>query len=219
MSDIVETYDIEASKITVAHNGFNTAYKPLTERQVTEARGRFSDNKPYFIFIGNFSYRKNIHGIVKGYDHYRNQGGTSKFVMVGNPLWHYKEMDHALAESNYAEDIIFTGRLEIEDLVMAMGGAQALVFPSFFEGFGIPVVEAFACGTPVICSNNTSLPEIAGDAALFVDAHDTDAIGTKMHMIEKNISNTKTLIDKGFQRKENFSWEHTANKVKTALFQ
>ena len=217
-NDISNSYSIESSKIHVAHNGYNPAYRQLSGVEKTEARGRFADNKPYFIFVGNFSYRKNIHGIVQAYDEYRRSGGMSKFVFVGNPLWHYTEMDNALAKSMYADDIVFPGRLEINDLVLALGGAQALVFPSYFEGFGIPVLEAFAAGTPVICSNNTSLPEVAGTAALFTNPENIQRLAEHMHTIEKNNLTTERLIQKGLEKKNKFSWDSTANKVKDALF-
>ena len=217
-NDIAHTYDIDSEKIHVAQNGYNPAYRPLTSLEKTEARGRYSDNKPYFIFIGNFSYRKNIHGIVNAYDEYRRSGGTSKLLFVGNPLWHYKEMDDALAESMYADDIKFPGRLEIQDLVLALGAAQALLFPSYYEGFGIPILEAFAAGTPVICSNNTSLPEVAGDAALFANPDDKTMLSEHMHSVEKNISVSQKLIQQGLEQKSNFSWDITANKVNDALF-
>ena len=216
--DISDTYKIDSAKIHVAHNGCNTAYRPLTSVEKMGARGRFADNKPYFIFIGNFSFRKNIHGIVKAYDQYRRTGGTSKFVFVGNPLWHYNEMDDALASSMYADDIIFPGRLEIEDLVLALGGSQALLFPSYFEGFGIPVLEAFAAGTPVICSNVTSLPEVAGTAALYAEPEDIEGLSVHMHTIEKNNSTSAKLIHQGIQQKNKFSWDSTANKVNDTLF-
>lgn len=217
-NDISDTYGVDRSKIHVAHNGFNPAFRQLKPIEITEAKAKYARNADYFLFVGNFSYRKNIHGIVKAYDQYKTSGGTSKLVLVGNPLWHYKEMDEALAQSMYAEDIIFPGHLAINDLVLAMGGAKALLFPSYFEGFGIPIIEAFAAGTPVICSDVTSIPEVAGDAALYAGPEDIEQISEHMLAIEKNISLAETLKKQGLKRKLNFSWDITANKVNDTLF-
>lgn len=216
--DISKTYGVDASKISVAYNGYNPAYKPLSEEQKRSARNEFSQGKPYFIFVGNFSHRKNIHGIIKSYDHYRSSGGQSKLLLVGNSLWRYHEMDEAIGSSPYRSDILLPGRLGIEKLTMAMGGAQALIFPSYFEGFGIPIVEAYAAGIPVITSDRTALPEVAGSGALVSDPDDHSKISSNMIKIESDDNQRITLIENGKERISDISWEHTANKVKEALF-
>lgn len=215
--DIAQTYHIGSEKITVAHNGYNPAYKPLKASEVEKARTTFASGTPYFIFVGNFSFRKNIHGILSAFEHYKNSGGRSKLLLVGNPLWRYAEMEDTLKVMKHKSEVIFTGRLNIEKLVSAMGGAQALLFPSFFEGFGIPVLEAFAAGVPVITSNTSSLPEVAGNAALYSNPNDFEKISAHMHQIEKSDSQRHNLIESGFSQLKSFSWDNTANKVKTIL--
>jgi len=127
-------------------------------------------------------------------------------------------MEMALKESPYREDIIMPGRLEIDDLVMAMGGAEALLFPSYFEGFGIPILEAFAAKIPVITSSTTSLPEVAGEAALFSEPEDAQRIGQHMHEIYSSELQRDRLISLGTDQLNAFSWNNTANKVKSVLF-
>lgn len=215
--DIAQTYGVGPEKITVAHNGGNPAYKPLNAQERKEARQRFAKGRPYFIFVGNFSYRKNIHGIVKAYDAYRKAGGHSLLLLVGNPLWRYREMDEAIEASAFRTDIHFTGHLALEELTQALGGAQALVFPSYFEGFGIPVVEAFMAGVPVITSTATSLPEIAKNAALLYPPDDHASVSNAMITLEQDLTYRSMLIEKGNKRAQDFSWDNSTNKVIHAL--
>ena len=218
-NDISETYGIERSLIDVAPNGRNDAYRPLFDDEKVNTRNKHSMGLTYFVFIGNFSFRKNIHGIIEAYDQYRQAGGTSNLLLVGNPLWTYPEMDAALSNSNFADQIILTGHLAIEELTLVLGAAQALIFPSYFEGFGIPIVEAFAAGTPVICSDQTSLPEVAGDAALYSTPENHALIAEHMMTIEKNNSIRESLTRQGLERVMDYSWDRTANKIDQALFQ
>lgn len=217
-NDIQETYGVAKDKITVAYNGYNTTYRVLSNDEKTKAKLKFAHGEDYFIFVGNFSFRKNIHGIIHAFEHYKQKGGHGKLLLVGNPLWRYAEMNEALQKSSFQNDVIFTGRLEIDELVLAMGGATALLFPSYFEGFGIPIIEAFAAGVPVITSNKTSLPEIAGEAALISEPSDIEKISSYMTEIYSNENQRLTLITSGLSRLSSFSWEHTTNKVKEALF-
>jgi len=215
--DIARTYHVDPEKITVAHNGGNAAYRPLSEQERSEARQRFTAGKPYFVFVGNFSYRKNIHGIVKAFDIYRKAGGGSSLLLVGNPLWRYREMGDAISASEFRQDIVFAGHLAIAELTRAMGGAQALVFPSYFEGFGIPVLEAFMTEVPVIISNVTALPEIAKNAAILCSPDDHIQIANAMASLEQDLTYRSMLIENGKKRSKDFSWDFTANKVIFAL--
>ena len=119
---------------------------------------------------------------------------------------------------HFAEDIVFKGHLSIDELTKAMGGATALLFPSYFEGFGIPIIESFAAGIPVICSNLTALPEVAGEAALYCSPDDHDQMAAHMRSIEMESSLRESLIEAGKNQLQKFSWDQTANKVKQTLF-
>ncbi len=216
--DIHKSYDVDLDKISVAYNGANEQYRPLSDKEKTSAREQFAHGSAYWVFVGNFSSRKNIHGIIESYDGYRRKGGIKKLVLVGNPLWQYSEMKETLAQSPFSSDIIFAGHLSAKRLTLAMGGAFAMLFPSFFEGFGIPVVEAFRAGIPVITSNQTSLPEVAGDAAITVNPTNQEEITAAMFALEQDEKTRNERIKKGLIRGEKFSWAHTANKVKLAMF-
>lgn len=216
--DIHATYGIPKEKISVAHNGYNQAFHPISEADKVRTRKDLAHGSPYFIFVGNFSHRKNIHGIIRSFDQYRKKGGKHHLLLVGNPLWRYSEMDQALEQSPNKSAIHFTGRLEIDRLVNAMGAAEALLFPSYFEGFGIPVLEAFAAGIPVITSNGTSLPEVAGEGAILCDPDDHEKISSAMRMLEVDENQRFNLIKGGEIQLSSFSWEQTANKVQDTLF-
>ena len=217
-NDIASKYEIDRKKIHVAYNGANEAFKPLNEKIKEKTRKEFSKGEEYYVFVGNFSSRKNVHGIIKAFDQYRMIGGKKKLLLVGNPLWRYAEMNDALEASPNQEEIIFTGSLSLDKLTKVVGSAFALVFPSYFEGFGIPIVEAFRCGVPVITSNKTALPEVAGDAALISEPDDFEKISSYFFLLESDGNQRLKLIQKGFSRAESFLWANTANKVKSVLF-
>ncbi|MDP4762717.1 MAG: glycosyltransferase family 4 protein [Salibacteraceae bacterium] len=216
-NDIASFYKVDRSKIHVAYNGANEAYMPIDTAEKTEIRQEISNGHDYFVFVGNFSYRKNIHGIVKAFDAYKKKGGSAKLVLVGNPLWRYKEMIEALESTEFEKEIVFAGHLALSKLVKVVAAANALVFPSYFEGFGIPIVEAFRSGIPVITANTTSLPEVAGDAAFIADPDDFEKISNYFFEIENNENQRFKLIQNGFERAELFQWQNTANKVKSVL--
>ncbi|MBT3648790.1 MAG: glycosyltransferase family 4 protein [Flavobacteriales bacterium] len=216
--DICNTYNIDLAKLDVAHNGGNEAFRLLNSSEKETAKKQFANGNEYFIFIGSFSYRKNIHGIIKAFDAYRKQGGKHHLVLVGNPMWKYDEMDRAIKASPNRDNIHFPGRLEVDQLVSALGGSRGLVFPSYFEGFGIPIVEAFRAGVPVITSTLTSLPEVGGDAALYADPDNIETIADHMMSLEKDTAIHTDLVQKGQNRAKQYSWDHTATKVKESLF-
>jgi len=190
---------------------------PIDAAENTKIKHEISNGDDYFVFVGNFSYRKNIHGIVKAFDDYKKKSGLAKLVLVGNPLWRYKEMNEALGATAFEKEIVFAGHLELSKLVKVVAAANALVFPSYFEGFGIPIVEAFRSGVPVITANTTSLPEVAGNAALIADPDDFEKISNYFFEIETNENQRFKLIQNGFKRAELFRWQNTANKVKSVL--
>jgi len=215
--DISKIYGVDTQLIDVAYNGRNEAYQPLNEQQKKEAIQAFGKGQPYFVFVGNFSQRKNVHGIIQAFDAYKSQGGAGHLVLVGNPMWKYQEMTEALEASPNQSWIHTPGRLAIDQLVTCVGGATAMIFPSFFEGFGIPVAEAMAAGVPVITANNTSLPEVGGKAACLVEASDAESIAKHMLEIETSESRREEMIQLGLEHVSQFSWSKTAEDVNASL--
>ncbi|MBK8311760.1 MAG: glycosyltransferase family 4 protein [Chitinophagaceae bacterium] len=155
--------------------------------------------------------RKNIKRLIDGFNLFKERTQSDfKLVLAGSLLWQKTDIEDSYTNSQYKDDIIFTGRLSDDDLQKVLGAAYALSFVPIFEGFGLPIVEAFQSGVPVICSNVTSMPEVAGDAALMVDPFNIDSIANGMNKLADNNDLRNELIDKGHQQKKLFSWSRTA---------
>lgn len=209
--DLLRTYKIGSDKIDVVYNGVNTLYTPTSESEKESAKSKYSDGKNYFLFIGSLHPRKNICGLLRAYDAFRTSVNTdTKLVIIGESMFKSNDIEFAYEGMRYKEDVVFTGRLSNEELHQVLGASLALTFVPFFEGFGIPVIEAMNSGVPVICSNTTSLPEVGGHAVLYVDPFSVNQIRDAMIKIYQEKELREILIAKGFLQKEKFSWDKTA---------
>ncbi|HLN72073.1 MAG TPA: glycosyltransferase family 1 protein [Prolixibacteraceae bacterium] len=209
--DIHNTYHIGNDKIDVVYNGINTLYRPTSAEEKEITKVNYSKGKEYFLFIGSLHPRKNIVGLLKAFDAFR-QSVTSdvKLMIVGGSMFKTGEIEQTYSRMQYKEEVIFTGRVSSEALQQILGAALALTFVPFFEGFGIPVIEAMSAGVPVISSNTTSLPEVGGQAVLYVDPYDVGQLKDAMVKISQDKEYRQSLIEAGFQQKEKFSWDKTA---------
>lgn len=213
-NDIVKNYKITPEKIDVVYNGANENYKPLEKEIIETARNKYSSGKPYFVFIGALHPRKNLDNLFNAFNQFRsNTDKDIKLLLVGEKMWWTNQIKEAYERSNFRNDIIFTGRLGINDLTQVLGAALALTYVSYFEGFGIPIVEAFKCNVPVITSNITSMPEVAGDAALLVDPFDKSTIASAMQKIADDGNLRKQLTENGRKRKDIFTWDKSAERL------
>jgi len=211
-SDIRQHYHIAPEKIDVVYDGVNEALKPLTQDECTQIREQLCQGDPFFVFIGSLHPRKNLAMLFRAFDHFRNTSNSRVcLVIAGAKKWWTRDIQHTYQQMQHRDDVIFTGRLSVSELNRVLGASLALVYISYFEGFGIPLLEAFACKVPVIASNITSLPEIAGDAAILVDPFNEADIATAMHQITDNEHIREQLIAKGTSRLASFSWERTAS--------
>ncbi|MCD4794469.1 MAG: glycosyltransferase family 4 protein [Bacteroidales bacterium] len=212
--DIIEQYSISEDKTDVVYNGCNEMYRPVEEDIKQRTKQKYSEGKDYFIFIGSLLPRKNIARLFQAFEKFKKETQSDfKLVIVGAKMFMTKDIEYAYSESKYKDDIIFTGRLSPEILHQVLASAYAMTFVPVFEGFGIPLIEAMNCDVPVISSNKTSLPEVAGDAALYVDPFSVDSIKDAMIKITEDESFRLALIEKGRIRKELFSWDKTADKL------
>lgn len=213
-NDIVETYKINPSKIDVVYNGCNELYTPINEITKQQTKLKFSQNCDYFLFVGALHPRKNISRLFQAFDKFKNdQPSTIKMVIVGVKYYWTREIKHTYLNMKHKEDVVFTGRLSTENLKNVLGSALAMTYVPYFEGFGIPILEAMNCDTPVITSNITSMPEVVQDAALLVDPFSIDSIANAMLYIYKDEDMRIKLIQKGRKRKLDFSWDKTANEL------
>ncbi len=209
--DIVDFYKIDPGKIDNVSCGINSNFNKLTAQEVQEIRAKWSGGKPYFFFVGSMHPRKNIGRLIEAFELFkRNTGADLKLVMGGSIMWMKSDIEAAFTNSKFKDDILFTGRLSDKDLQGLLGASFALSFVPLFEGFGLPVVEAMSCEVPIICSNTTSLPEVAGDATLLVDPFKIEDIAAAMEKLYNNPELCLTLVEKGRVQREKFTWDNTA---------
>ncbi len=212
--DIINQYEIPEEKVDLAYNGVNERYNPITEDQAVEVRKEFTGGSPYFVFVGSIHPRKNITNLLKAFQLFKDENkGNYKLVVVGEKFFLTGPMEEQLEKMKNKKDVIFTGRLTPEQLNEVLGAAWAMTFVPYFEGFGIPIVEAMKCDIPVIASKATSLPEIAGDAAIFVSPESPGSIRDGMIRMVREKGLREELIEKGRKRRKLFSWDHTAEKL------
>jgi glycosyltransferase involved in cell wall biosynthesis len=211
--DICKTYNIPEEKITAIWNAASPVFSVLEDIEKNKIKEEFAQNAEYFLFVGAIHPRKNVGRLIQAYSNYLKQGGTKKLLIVGENLWKNNAKFSIQVESNIAENIIFTGHLSLEKLAAVMASAFCFVFVPYFEGFGIPLVEAMQSGVPIIAGNRTSLPEVVGDAAILVNPFSPEEICNALFEIEANAQLRNELIQKGLERSRLFSWDEAAKKV------
>lgn len=218
--DIIEKYGLSPDKIDVLCNGANPAFVPLDEKEQQTTREKFAHAKPYFLFVGALHPRKNLVNLFKAFEIFKEKTGLPhQLVLVGNQKWWTKPIREAFEGNRFKEEILLQGRQPFEQLQKIVASAEAQAYVSYFEGFGIPIVEAFRCNTPVITSNITSMPEVAGDAAMLCDPFNPQEIADSMETIATQKAKRQTLIEKGKKRAELFTWDIAAEKLWQSITQ
>jgi len=213
-NDLVKCYGISESKIDVVYNGAHDEYRPLSTDEREAAKKQYADGCEYFVFAGALHPRKNIVNLLKAFVLFKQRQYTNmKLVIAGRPAWKYEEVEEMKATMPFKDDVKWVGYMNVDELSKLTGGAYALVYASLFEGFGIPILEALQCDVPAIVSNTSSMPEVAGDAALLVDPSDPDDIAAKMHLLYKDEALRKKLIINARIQIRKFSWESSAKKL------
>ena len=212
--DINKLYGIPLDKIDVVYNGSSDYYVPVDEEGQQKTKAQFSYGCDYFLFVGSIHKRKNLDNIFRAFDKFKDTHNNDvKFIVVGNKKWWQGDIEDSYNAMRHKDDVIFLGRLSAEDLSMVMASAIALTYVSLFEGFGIPIVEAFNARTAVITANTTSMPEVAGDAAIIVDPFSVDEIARAMAELFEEPELRLELIEKGYSRRNVFTWDKTADAL------
>jgi glycosyltransferase involved in cell wall biosynthesis len=213
-SDIISTYHIDPAKIDVVYNGSGSIFKALQLAEQQQIRKLFSQGREYFFFVGTLHARKNLVNLFKAFDLFKQSDTNGiKLILAGARMWWTDEIQLAYEGMKYRDDVIFTGRVTDEELASLMASALALTYVSYFEGFGIPILEAFHCDTPVITSNVTSMPEVAGNAAILINPFSVTSIANAMHKVASDPGLRNNLIIAGREQRTKFSWEQTAEKL------
>jgi glycosyltransferase involved in cell wall biosynthesis len=211
-ADIINNYGIDKNNIDVVYNGINSFFKPQDESTKLSTKQKYCNGKNYFINVGSLHPRKNIGNLIKAFSLFKKETNSDfKLILAGPNYWGLNQIHHIIEETNLKNEIIFTGRLEDDTLNLVLGSAVALTYIPYYEGFGIPLIEAMQCGVPIITSNVTSLPEIAGNAALLVNPFDVEEIKKAMIQIVNKPELSKELVNKGNLQKQNFSWEKSSD--------
>jgi glycosyltransferase involved in cell wall biosynthesis len=216
---IVECYNIPEEKVTVTYNGVAGMFSPIHDNLELDQRlNRFSIDKPYILAVGNLQPRKNIERLVRVYAKLRKQGLIEQdLVLVGQMHWQGHAILEEIENNAVTQHVKTTGYVSDEELVALYNRADLFVYPSLYEGFGLPVIESMACGTPVITSDVSSIPEVAGDAAILIDPLSDDSISAQLLRLANDASLRLSLSDKGIIQAKKFDWRLTAEKTLSIL--
>ena len=213
MNDIQRMYGIQSDRISFCWNGAAEEYQPMDRNAIEETRARYSSGEPYFLFVGSIHPRKNLLRLLHAYRLFKERTShPMKLLVVGNYMWRSDNMLQGLMR-NLGENLVCIGHLQKEELCKVTAAAFALTFVPYYEGFGIPIVEAMKCGVPVICGNRTSLPEVAGDAALLCDPFNEQEICNCMTELAHNALLHEELSQKGLERSKLFDWNNSARHI------
>lgn len=214
--DIVDTYGISSNKISVVYNGISDEFRVLTSEEITETRQHYTNGKPYFLFVGSLHPRKNIQRLVQAFSEFSRVNLQIDLVIVGNAMWKQEAFNLSIETK---DRVHFLGHLSTNELSRVTGAAFALSYVPYFEGFGIPLVEAMRCGVPIISADTSCLPEIAGDAAIYCDPFSVKNITDKMIELAGKPALHSSLSEKALARSSQFSWDLAANQVWEVLIQ
>lgn len=208
--DIIDRYGTESDKISVVYNGVKEGLTPLDDASQQKVRDQYANGQPYFLYVGAMHQRKNIGKLLQAFEAYVEEGGEALLLLVGRKAWGNREMEEIYKKMTHADKVVFSGRLDDEQLKRVLASSLCLTYLSYFEGFGLPLLESMACGKPVICANKSSLPEVTGEAGLLVNPFNIDAIKKAMLEMEQNHELREELSQKALRRARNFSWKNTA---------
>jgi len=212
--DLIKHFPKAASKISVLYPAARKAFQPLSWEEKSQVKDSYSDGREYFLFVGGIHPRKNLLNLLKAFSLFKKwQKSNMKLLVAGRMAWQYQDLLEKIKTYKYRDDLVMLGALEETQLTRITASAYALVYPSFFEGFGMPILEAMQSGVPVIASNTSSMPEVGSDAALFADPNDPDAIAQQMLLLYKDEKLRNFQIEQGLARADVFSWDKTADQV------
>jgi glycosyltransferase involved in cell wall biosynthesis len=219
--DLIEIYKIDPKRITVTYPGAMDSCRPMGLGLVWDRlRDAYNLDSPYILYVGNLEPRKNLSRLLEAYAELRRRERINhKLVIVGQKDWLYHEVFETIRIRSLENDVAFTGYIPADDLPAFYNGASVMVYPSIFEGFGLPVVEAMACGTPVITSTGSSLEEIAKDAALLVDPFSVSSISTAIEKVVNSLELQKQLRQAGLTRVSQFSYRNMAEQTRSVYQQ
>jgi len=220
--EICDFYQVDPGRVTVIYNGVSSRFKPVGKDARAKTQHQYSDGKPYFLYVGAIHPRKNLARLIEAFDLFRKTTKSDmQLLIAGHQSWQFNDMLNAYEAAKHKGDIRITGYIPYEDLPRVVGSARALTYVSLYEGFGLPVVESMACGTPVLTSSADSsgavLAEVAGEAALTVDPESIEAIADGMRQLYEDASMHDRLCDLGLANSKRYNWGKSADQTYQVL--
>ena len=214
--DVIESFNVPEDKIKTIHSGVESIFEPINDRKLLNERLQKYDlvAKDFILYVGGLNYRKNVIRLINAYYELRKSKIVKhRLVIVGGEKRPYLYIEKVVKTLGLENDVILTGYVADEDLPYIYSKADLFVYPSLYEGFGFPPLEAMACGTPVVSSNVSSIPEITEDAAVLVNPNDTNAIAKGISEVLTNDDLRQSMIRRGLKRAKHFSWRNTAKET------
>jgi len=210
--DVEALLGVPSERIAVVHNGVGEEFRPAPVADVESFRRRQQLPDRYVLYLGTLEPRKNVPQLIEAFACWRQRGNSSevKLVLAGARGWYDEEIFALVERVGLTEDVLFPGYVPTAELPWWYRAADLFVYPSRYEGFGLPLLEAMACGTPVIASDASSLPEVVGDAGLLVDPDDVIALAEAIDQVMSNVEFSASLSQAGIQQARTFSWQCAA---------
>jgi glycosyltransferase involved in cell wall biosynthesis len=217
--DLARHYGADLSRVRVIYPGYDERLQRVEDPQViAAAKARYHIQGDYLLYLGTLQPRKNLSRLIEAFVRAAlpwssSESGGLQLVLAGKKGWGYEALSRLVSDMGLQNRVIFPGYIAPEDKAALLSGAKALVFPSLYEGFGMPVLEAMVCGVPVLTSRVSSLPEVAGDAAVLVDPSNVDDIAAGLRRIVHEPDLRRTLVERGYRQAQKFSWQDAARQL------
>jgi glycosyltransferase involved in cell wall biosynthesis len=211
--DVVTRYGIPPERVRVVYHGVNPRFKPVRLAASQQIKDKYQLPDQYILAVGTIEPRKNLVVLLEAYHVLRQHNPDLQLVIAGKRGWHSEPFFERLQTLGLTDQVKLLGFVPDEDLPALYNFAEAFAFPSIYEGFGLPVLEAMACGTPVVCSNTSSLPEVAGEAALLLAPTDTRGWSTALQQVLDNPALRADLRQRGLRQAAQFTWAETAQQT------
>jgi glycosyltransferase involved in cell wall biosynthesis len=214
--DICQMFDVDPKKIVVIYAGIDQSFKPVNDLQfLNSVQKKYNLPNHFILYVGSFLPHKNLLTLVRAYNILPTWlKNDFRLVLAGHHGWNHENIKKLVIDLGLEKNVIFPGFIAQEDLPFLYKLADTFAFPSLYEGFGLPVLEAMACGTPVVAANSSSIPEVVGDAGMLLSPKDLDAWAYALKRVLTQPELTEKMIAKGLERVSRFDWDETARQTR-----